>query len=99
MLPLLGGLRRLLASASVVGQTRGSKIGRGVQPGKGAKYWEGWPRFSPDGWVYARHLKKSHGEHYVSKHQRLIQAGKQKGTLEAAALGRGTRVPLLALLH
>ena len=29
--------------------------------------WDGWPRFSPDGWPYARHMKRSRGEKYMTK--------------------------------
>ncbi len=43
--------------------------------------WKGWPRFSPDGWPYARYMKKSRGENYVSKQEGARIRGDIEGTM------------------
>lgn len=39
----------------------------------------GWPRRSPDGWFYARWLKKTHPDDYLTKQQFRRVAGKELG--------------------
>ena len=40
--------------------------------------WDGWPRYSPDGWPYARFMKKSRGKDYISKQAWRRLHGKEK---------------------
>ena len=56
--------------------------------------WDGWPRFSPDGWPYARHLKRSRGKEYMSKQAWRRMMGRDKG-----ARARVRRARLRVLPH
>ena len=64
-----------LAPARLVGQVRWRK-------GKvlAQKMWDGWPKFSPDGWPYARYMKQVRGKDYMSKQAWRRLQGKERGT-------------------
>ena len=78
---LLAPLRNSVLSAMqpLAGASRGRK-------GKvlAQAMWPGWPRFSPDGWPYARQMKRSKGKDYISKQEWRRQNGKSKGAQQAA---------------
>lgn len=62
------------APSALAGQVRGLKrrtIAKAM--------WPGWPVKAPDGWKYARHLKKVYGDKYISKQAYTRLMGKQKG--------------------
>jgi hypothetical protein len=79
---LLAAARRLVLapmrgalSATFGGQTRGVK-------GKVLKkpMWDGWPRYSPDRWPYARYMKGVRKGEYETKQAWQRAKGMQKGT-------------------
>ena len=73
---LLATARRALGSLmpALAGASRGMK---GKVLAKGM--WDGWPRFSPDGWPYARAMKKSRGDKYMTKQAWRRMMGLDKG--------------------
>lgn len=74
----MAALRRLLPTSVgiLVGQSRGVK-GKVLRKGM----WDGWPRYSPDGWPYARFMKRVRGEGYMSKQAVRRAKGQIKGAL------------------
>ena len=65
------------ASSALTGQVRGMKRKTLAKP-----MWPGWPIRSPDGWKYAKHLKKVMGDKYITKQAQARLNGKQKGHAE-----------------
>ena len=51
---------------------------------------KGWPNKSPDGWYYARALKRSNGENYISKQAQKRIDGAVKGA-DARAVAEKVR--------